>query len=417
MNADTATKLRAPFPAETIGKLPRVTCGACRKAPSKVCEKHEKRDCRECGNWMSTAHMHLDYVGHAAVTDRLLQADPAWSWEPVAFTDDGLPLVRDGQLWIRLTVGDVTRLGVGSADGKTGPDAVKEMIGDAIRNAAMRFGVALDLWSKEDLHARAPEPLAEPDVVKALVDRMNALPADERKQCKAMFVDAFGRPDELRASSVTDASDMIGAFETPKDDPPPTGAGTNPGPDGPGAPEADGSARDTEQHAADGADAPADDAGSGTPDEAAAAAPEVDQDAQQPPGAVPPPPAEGAASDGGPKDPAPEAPRRPLSPLQRKMHALAGEAWPDVSSMNAEGNRAWRDTQRKGLLMFLTGRDTSHDLADDALLEVCDAIQQVIDGHTEVVQRANGEWTIQARTHGRAKKAAAKKRASTGAAA
>ena len=407
MNETTAIKLRAPFPPETIGKLPRVTCGACRKAPSKACERHEKRDCRECGNWMSTAHIHLDYVGHAAVTDRLLQADPAWFWEPVAFTDDGLPLVRDGQLWIRLTVGDVTRLGVGSADGKTGPDAVKEMIGDAIRNAAMRFGVALDLWSKEDLHARAPEPLAEADVVKALVDRMNALPDGERQRCKAMFVDAFGRPDELRASSVGDASDMIGAFEAPKDDPPPTGAGTSSGPDGPGpgGPPAAGS-----EHAADGADTPADDAGLGTPDEAAASAPEVAQDAHGDPGPVPPPDLEAPASDGGAAEPAAAAPRRPLTPLQRKMHALAGQAWPDVPSMNAEGNRAWRDKQRKGLLMFLTGRDTSHDLADDALLEVCDAIQQVIDGHTEVVQRANGEWTIQARTHGRAKKAVSKKR-------
>ena len=25
----------------------------------------------------------LAYVGHAALTDRLLDADPAWSWEPM----------------------------------------------------------------------------------------------------------------------------------------------------------------------------------------------------------------------------------------------------------------------------------------------------------------------------------------------
>ena len=37
------------------------------------------------------------------------------------------------------------RIGVG--DGKS----AKECIGDAIRNAAMRFGVALDLWAKDDL--------------------------------------------------------------------------------------------------------------------------------------------------------------------------------------------------------------------------------------------------------------------------
>ena len=55
-------------------------------------------------------------------------------------------------MWITLTVCGQTRLGYGSADGKSGGDAVKEIIGDALRNAAMRFGAALDLWHKGDLH-------------------------------------------------------------------------------------------------------------------------------------------------------------------------------------------------------------------------------------------------------------------------
>ena len=42
---------------------------------------------------------------------------------------------------------------VGHAGSKTGGDAIKEVIGDALRNAAMRFGAALDLWHKGDLHA------------------------------------------------------------------------------------------------------------------------------------------------------------------------------------------------------------------------------------------------------------------------
>jgi hypothetical protein len=60
----------------------------------------------------------------------------------------------DGQggMWIRLTVCGVTRLGYGHAGDKTGGDAIKEVIGDALRNAAMRFGAALDLWHKGDLH-------------------------------------------------------------------------------------------------------------------------------------------------------------------------------------------------------------------------------------------------------------------------
>jgi hypothetical protein len=90
----------------------------------------------------------LDFVGHAAITDRLLAVDPLWTWEPFAVDDAGLPaLDRAGNLWIRLTICGVTRIGVG--DGKN----AKEVIGDALRNGAMRFGVALDLWSKEDLAA------------------------------------------------------------------------------------------------------------------------------------------------------------------------------------------------------------------------------------------------------------------------
>lgn len=96
----------------------------------------------------------LAYVGHAALTDRLLDVDPGWTWEPLALGANGLPaLDESGGLWIRLTVCGVTRLGYGDAGQKKGGDAMKERIGDAMRNAAMRFGAALDLWHKGDLHA------------------------------------------------------------------------------------------------------------------------------------------------------------------------------------------------------------------------------------------------------------------------
>ena len=100
----------------------------------------------------------LAYVGHAALTDRLLEADLAWTWEPLAMGDHGLPVMDDlGGMWIKLTVCGVTRLGYGHAGSKTGGDAIKEVIGDALRNAAMRFGAALDLWHKGELHL-APHP-------------------------------------------------------------------------------------------------------------------------------------------------------------------------------------------------------------------------------------------------------------------
>jgi hypothetical protein len=95
----------------------------------------------------------------------LLDTDPMWSWEPVAFRD-GLPAFdASGGLWIKLTVCGVSRLGYGHAASKPGVDPgarEKEVIGDALRNAAMRFGAALDLWHKGDLHADEEDSSSPP---------------------------------------------------------------------------------------------------------------------------------------------------------------------------------------------------------------------------------------------------------------
>jgi hypothetical protein len=143
--------LRAPFPAHQISKLPKPT----KKQTDDVRADFKKGiRCKICGGWHHPDVVHLDYVGHAALTDRLLDCDPGWNWEPVAFTDRGTPAIdENGGMWIKLTVCGVTRYGYGHPDGKKGGDAIKELIGDALRNAAMRFGAALDLWHKGDLHA------------------------------------------------------------------------------------------------------------------------------------------------------------------------------------------------------------------------------------------------------------------------
>jgi hypothetical protein len=156
MTAKTGlAKLREPFAPNQIGKRPQ---------PYK--KDSPKGQCKECGGYHGLPAMHLDYVGHAALTDRLLDADPEWTWEPFAVDEHGLPMVdRNGGLWIKLTVCGVTKPGYGDAEGKTGTNAVKEAIGDALRNAGMRFGIALDLWHKGDLHEAAsaePEPVAAP---------------------------------------------------------------------------------------------------------------------------------------------------------------------------------------------------------------------------------------------------------------
>lgn len=155
-------KLREPFPPAEIRYLPRVWCGACRDMRG-ACRSHEKMKCQKCRSKISSAHIDLAYVGHAEATNRLLNVDPAWEWEPVAFDEKGLPQHdQNGGLWIRLTVCGVTRLGYGNAEGKHGGDAVKEIIGDAIRNAGMRFGMALDLRTSSDLEIAENGPKDAP---------------------------------------------------------------------------------------------------------------------------------------------------------------------------------------------------------------------------------------------------------------
>ncbi|MFJ3793923.1 hypothetical protein [Kitasatospora sp. NPDC090091] len=146
---EALARLREPFPPEEVSQRPEITCEACRAASFRVCPRHERADCGTCGGRLTSAHVHLDYVGHAAATARLLDVDPLWDWEPLAYTEDGLPRIdRFGGLWIRLTVCGISRLGYGDAAGRpAGTRAVKELVGDAIRNAGMRFGMALNLWA------------------------------------------------------------------------------------------------------------------------------------------------------------------------------------------------------------------------------------------------------------------------------
>lgn len=196
MTAERATALRKPFPPESIGRLPK-------------------------GGAM------LDYVGHAAVTDRLLTVDPTWSWEPFSIGPDGLPaLDRSNNLWIRLTICGVTRIGVG--DGKS----AKECIGDAIRNAAMRFGVALDLWAKEDLvefaqaaqaHQAPPPPPVEKDAyapgitepqMKKIAAAMRDAGISDRDNALVYVSDVVGRQIESRADLTrVEAGKVIEALE------------------------------------------------------------------------------------------------------------------------------------------------------------------------------------------------------------
>jgi hypothetical protein len=180
---ETLKKLRAEFPSNQISSLPKPT----REQTAEVKSNFKSGiRCDICGQWHHPKVVHLSYVGHAALTSRLLEVDPLWNWEPLALDDVGLPaLDRESGLWIKLTVGGMTRIGYGDAPGKLGGDAMKERIGDALRNAGIRFGCALDLWHKGDLYAHeeaesSPEPEAKPEPKKQPISDERLVKAIER---------------------------------------------------------------------------------------------------------------------------------------------------------------------------------------------------------------------------------------------
>lgn len=108
-----------------------------------------------------------DFIGHADINRLLIEIDPLWSLEPLEIID-GRPAAHtvDGDvfMWFKMTLLGHTRLAVGSAKVKTS-DLDKILYGDALRNGAMRFGIGLKLWSKqewEDLDHYDSAPVAKP---------------------------------------------------------------------------------------------------------------------------------------------------------------------------------------------------------------------------------------------------------------
>ncbi len=200
-------KLTKPFRRDEIELLPKPWA-----------KEGKPVDCTTCGgrHLQGAAAPHLSYVGHAGVTTRLLEVDPTWSWEPLhpdiddralaaVLNNTGLPdnptvildwlakhsppRIENGGIWIRLHVAGFTAIGFGDADGKTGaPRDVKVMIGDAIRNAAMRLGVGTYLWSKSE-RARAELSRQSQD-------------DDERRE-----VPASGRAERQRAGQAAQGED------------------------------------------------------------------------------------------------------------------------------------------------------------------------------------------------------------------
>lgn len=124
----------------------------------------------------------LDYVGHAEVTKILLEIDPLWTIEPVAFDESGLParekigtMIQAG-FW--MTVLGHRRYCVGSVEDRK-VDVGKELVSDGIRNGAMRFGIALSLWSKEEWGDQPAKPAKKAPAKKAPQARQKPLEASQ----------------------------------------------------------------------------------------------------------------------------------------------------------------------------------------------------------------------------------------------
>lgn len=198
---DVWEELRKPFPKEAVGQLPK---------PYK--RDSPKGNCKECGGYHGLPAVHLDFVGHANITDRLntVLGPNNWTWEPLAYDDRGLPqLDSKGNLWIKLMVRETTdadwtvRLGYGD-----GSDSMKELIGDALRNAAMRFGIALDLWTKDELESTLADPSMKNDKPSA---RPSIAGSKSQRATKAQITEMLKAAKQ--ASGLEQNGDVIAWFE------------------------------------------------------------------------------------------------------------------------------------------------------------------------------------------------------------
>jgi hypothetical protein len=131
----------------------------------------------------------LDYVSHAEITKILIEIDPHWRWVPIEW-NNGRPAIHIengiATMWGELTLLGQSRLGVGSVRADK-QELDKELVGDLLRNAAMRFGIALKLWSKQEWdenNAAAQHQPGNPGkgVSAPVMDDPTAVPlSDERK--------------------------------------------------------------------------------------------------------------------------------------------------------------------------------------------------------------------------------------------
>ena len=167
----------------------------------KVLHNHAVPDPKIVGK-LPKGNTTLDFVGHADITRILIEIDPHWRLVPIAW-ENGRPavnIVNDmATMWFEMTLLGQARLAIGTAKANS-MDLDKVLYGDALRNGAMRFGIGLSLWTKqewEDLNHHAPAKPAPKQTGTAAVKKESptAPLTDEqiaqfRAACEAKGLDA-----------------------------------------------------------------------------------------------------------------------------------------------------------------------------------------------------------------------------------
>jgi len=149
----------------------------------------------------------LSYVGHADITRILISVDPHWRLVPIAW-ENGRPacnIVNDmATMWFELTLLGTSRLAIGTAKANAF-DLDKQLYGDALRNGAMRFGISLNLWTKNEWEELDHNPAPSKPRPTSLVNPPEQAP----KQSKPKTLTPLSQPqiDQFTAACETKGID------------------------------------------------------------------------------------------------------------------------------------------------------------------------------------------------------------------
>ena len=157
----------------------------------------------------------LDFVGHADITRILIEIDPLWTWEPCGWLLGRPDIhIENGiaTMWARLTLLGKTMIGLGSCRADKG-DYEKELIGDFLRNASMRFGICLSLWTKsewEDLGGT--QKLAGAPQTSRTTQSATSSSGDSPSDAQLRMIRALGHSDAMPTTKAA-ASTLITALK------------------------------------------------------------------------------------------------------------------------------------------------------------------------------------------------------------